>query len=219
QAAQSPAFAESQAHPASVPPSRIVPLPQRAATLLWIAYAIFVLARLGGILRAWLRTVHLRRSARILPAPAAVEPVWARCLDRFGLTGVKLLWSADIDSPVTAGAWRQVVILPDTLLTETSGHVLTAAIGHEMAHSARRDFALTLVYEALYAPISFHPAAWILSRGVERTREIACDELVTRKLIDPGAYAQAIVGIAATMTALRRPGYTLGVFDGDILEE
>ena len=68
-------------------------------------------------------------------------------------------------------------------------------------------------------PVSFHPAAWLIRRGIERTREMACDELVTHRLIDAGVYARSIVSIAAGMTALPRPGYTLGVFDGDILEE
>ena len=48
---------------------------------------------------------------------------------------------------------------------------------------------------------------------------MACDELVTARLIDAGVYARSIVRIAETMMPMRRPGYTLGVFDGDILEE
>jgi len=48
---------------------------------------------------------------------------------------------------------------------------------------------------------------------------MACDELVTQRLIDAGVYARSIMSIAGGMTALPRPGYTLGVFDGDILEE
>ena len=67
-------------------------------------------------------------------------------------------------------------------------------------------------------PVGFHPAAWLIRSGIERTREMACDELVTLRLIDAGTYARSIVSIAAAMTALPSPGYTLGVFDGDILE-
>jgi TonB family protein len=47
---------------------------------------------------------------------------------------------------------------------------------------------------------------------------MACDELVTLRLMDAGAYARSIMSIAGGMMALPRPGYTLGVFDGDILE-
>jgi hypothetical protein len=47
---------------------------------------------------------------------------------------------------------------------------------------------------------------------------MACDEMVTRQLLDPGVYARSIVSIAKAMTTLPSPGYSLGVFDGDILE-
>jgi tetratricopeptide (TPR) repeat protein len=88
-----------------------------------------------------------------------------------------------------------------------------------MAHISRHDFAFNLLYELLYLPASFHPAAWLIHRNIERTREMASDELVTERLLDAGVYARSIVSIARGMTALPRPGYTLGVFDGDILEE
>src|SRR5437763_16853679 len=132
-----------------------------------------------------------------------------------GLTGVELLFSPRISGPVTAG---NSVILPESLLAESSADVLTTAIGHEMAHIARHDFACKLLYELLRLPVRFHPAAWLIHRNIERTREMACDELVTRRLMDAGAYARAMMSIAAGMTALPLPGYTLGVFDGGILE-
>jgi hypothetical protein len=120
---------------------------------------------------------------------------------------------------VAAGAWRRTIILPESLVAGASEEVLTTAIGHEMAHLARHDFALNILYELLYLPVAFHPASWLILRGIEETREMACDELVTRNLLDAGVYARSIMSIAASMTALPRPGYTLGVFDGDILEQ
>ena len=98
-----------------------------------------------------------------------------------------------------AGVWHKTIILPEFLFAETSEDVLTTAIGHEMAHVARHDFALNLLYELLYLAVSFHPAAWIIRREIERTREMACDELVIRQLMDPGAYARSIMSIAVAM--------------------
>jgi tetratricopeptide (TPR) repeat protein len=138
-----------------------------------------------------------------------------RCQEAFGLTNVPLLVSAQVSGPVTAG---RAIILPESLLAEPSEDVLTTAIGHEMAHIARRDFGSNLFYELLQAPIGFHPAVWLMQRELERTREMACDELVTHRLMDAGVYARSIMSIASGMMALPRPGYTLGVFDGDILE-
>jgi len=88
-----------------------------------------------------------------------------------------------------------------------------------MAHIARHDFAANLLYELLYLPISFHPAAMWIHREIDRTREMACDEPVTARLLDPRAYAQSIMSIANGMCASASPGCSLGIFDGNILEQ
>jgi tetratricopeptide (TPR) repeat protein len=144
--------------------------------------------------------------------------VWTRCREIFGITDVELLTSAAVSSPVTLGAFRAAVIVPEHFLTETSEEVLSAALGHELAHIRRRDFGLNLLYELLYIPVSFHPASWLIRRELERTREMACDEAVTSRLLEPRVYAQSIVKIAAGITRPSQPGYTLGVFDGNTLE-
>jgi tetratricopeptide (TPR) repeat protein len=180
---------------------------------------LFLIVRLFGVVRAWHHTVAIRRSTSSAEAPHIVQTVWRRCLDAFALKDVDLLWSADISSPVTVGMRRPAVILPEALRDSTSEDVLTTAIGHELAHVARRDFALGLFSELIHAPVSFHPAAWLIRKGVDRSREMACDELVTEKLVEPQVYAQSIVKIAQKMSGLRQPGYSLGVFDADILEE
>jgi len=179
-------------------------------------YFLFVVFRVARLAWASIRTVQIRRAAQEAAVPDLLKRVWIRCQEAYGLTGVELLFSAEVSGPVTAG---QTIILPQALLAEPSKDVLTTAIGHEMAHIARRDFACNLLYELLYLPLSFHPAAWLIRGGIERTREMACDELVTERLIDARVYARSIMSMASGMTVLPRPGYTLGVFDADILEE
>ena len=68
-----------------------------------------------------------------------LERVCRRCQEDFGVKGVELLFSDEISGPVTAGG---VIILPQSLLGRESEEMLTTAIGHEMAHIARQDFAL-----------------------------------------------------------------------------
>ena len=88
-----------------------------------------------------------------------------------------------------------------------------------MAHIRRRDFALNLAYELASIPISFHPAAALVKRRIARTRELACDELVTDRLIGRFEYASALVTVAGQVNSIGRHSYTLGVFDADNLEE
>ncbi len=205
--------------PVSGAQQRVVPFSLNVARICWVAYMLFLIVRLFGVGRAWRHTIAIRRSANSAEAPRIVENVWRRCLDAFALQDVDLLWSSDVSSPVTVGMRRPAVILPEVLRDSTSEDVLTTAIGHELAHVARRDFTLSLLSELLHVPVSFHPAAWLIRKGINRSREIACDELVTGKLIEPQVYARSIVKIAQKMSGLREPGYSLGVFDGDILEE
>ena len=202
--------------PAPVPVSRTVSLAATTVTILLGGYFLFVFYRLCRLGRAFFRTLQIRREARYIDIPDTLDRVRVRCEDAFGLSGVGLLISRQVTGPVTAG---RAIVLPESLLAEPSVDVLTTAIGHEMAHIARRDFACNLLYEVLQLPIGFHPAAWLIHREIERTREMACDELVTERLMDAGIYARSILSIATGMMTLPRPGYTLGVFDGDILEE
>jgi beta-lactamase regulating signal transducer with metallopeptidase domain len=218
--AAEPAAAAQAAKPATLPDApRSVSFGNSAAAAVLSLYLLFLLYRLMRFGVAWMRTRRLCEDARPHMPPPHIEAVWARCLRAFGLSGVELRSGAGVSSPVAAGAWRRTVVLPESMFGETSGEVLTTAIGHELAHIASRDFAWNFLCELLYQPVSFHPGAWWIRRGIQQTRELACDELVTRRLIDPESYAGSILKIASAMTAVPQPGYTLGVFDGDILEE
>jgi beta-lactamase regulating signal transducer with metallopeptidase domain len=212
---QSPTQTPGALSPAAVS-RRTISFAQTTAAVLLGAYFLFVVFRLARLAWAFIRTVQIRRTAHGAAVPELLKRVWIRCQEAYGLTGVELVFSTQVSGPVTAG---QAIILPQSMLAEPSEDVLTTAIGHEMAHIARRDFACSLFYELLLLPVSFHPAAWLIHRGIERTREMACDELVTQRLIDAGVYARSIMSMASGMTVLPRPGYTLGVFDGDSLEE
>jgi beta-lactamase regulating signal transducer with metallopeptidase domain len=190
-----------------------VPFPWTAAVLVLWGYFAFLVYRLLVLARAAWKTARICRTATAQGPDRSA--VWTRCREAFGLDGVELRWSTHVSGPVTAG---RIVILPIGM-AEANDDVLATAIGHEMAHIVRRDFALNVLFELIVLPISFQPAAVWLRREIDRMRELACDELVTSRLLEPEVYAHSIVQIAAGMPALTRPGYTLGVFDGDILEE
>ncbi len=186
---------------------------------LLLAYLSFLAWRLARLVLAAARTARLRATATAAHPGPVLSGVWERCQCSFDRGGVVLLTSGRVSGPVMTGAVRPAVILPASMLAETSEDVLTTAIGHEMAHIARHDFAANILYELLYLPISFHPAAMWIHREIDRTREMACDELVTARLIEPRAYAQSIMSIASGICASPGPGYSLGIFDGNILEQ
>jgi len=188
------------------------------ATALFVAggYALLLSLLFLRLIFQCLRTARIGRRSEAIELSALVRAVCRRAEIAFGLPNIDVRVSAEIPGPVMAG---KTVILPASLAAETSEAVLITAIGHEMAHIARQDFALNLFCEFMWLPLAFHPAALILRRGVARTRELATDEAVICGLVDADVYAESIVAIASEMSGLPRPGFTLGVFDGDILEE
>src|SRR6185295_8620294 len=87
-------------------------------------------------------------------------------------------------------------------------------------HVARRDYVLNLIYELLFIPVSFHPAAALLRRRVRETRELCCDELVAERIVNAEVYALSLVRLASSAPPLRRLSVstTVGIADADILE-
>lgn len=189
-------------------------------TALAVCFALFLLYRSGALWRAWRRTVRLRRSASARELPPLLAAAAERCRAALCLRGVPVLCSAETVAPLTVGALAPVVILPELFFEEEQREeVLDSVIGHEMAHVARRDFALNLACELLSLLVSFHPLAAFVKRQIRRTREMACDELVAGRVLGPELYARSLVQVAGALVAPRGQAFTLGVFDADILEE
>lgn len=182
-------------------------------------YLLFFLYRIHKLWRAWKLALAIRQSAFPVFVTDTLQAVMKHCHTTLGLSEVALVGSPSVAVPVTVGLRQPVIILPERLLVETSTELLSAAIGHEMAHIKRRDFAWNLVYELLFLPISFHPAAALVKRRINETRELACDETVSELILDAQVYARSLVSLAHSSFSLHHPTYILGVNDADILEE
>jgi beta-lactamase regulating signal transducer with metallopeptidase domain len=184
-----------------------------------ICYALFILYRLGMLWCSWRQTCSLRRSVYKREIPGQMDAATARCRAALGVRDVTLVCSEKAAAPMTIGVPEPLIILPEMFYATISDETLVSALGHEMAHVARRDYALNLVYEFLCLPISFHPFALFIKRQINRTRELACDEVVTERLLEPKAYARALVHVAGAFVSPVGRAFTLGIFDADILEE
>ncbi|MDQ1559596.1 MAG: hypothetical protein QOD32_2656 [Pyrinomonadaceae bacterium] len=190
-----------------------------ATLALVFAYAVFLLYRLNALRRAWKRTREIRRSAYARAMPSEMREAAARCAALFGVRDVRVECSAEVDAPVTVGWRAPVIIQPESFYAPLPAETLSAVLGHETAHVARRDFAFNLVYEILRLPLSFHPLANLVTRQIKRTRELACDELVAGRVLAADAYARSLVRVASSLSNPAGHAYSLGVFDADILEE
>jgi TonB family protein len=193
----------------------------------WIAgisalYFVFLAGRLARFFSAWRKAKSMRESAHVAELPLTLTDAVRRCRKAFGLQAVPVLCSRVGCGPLTTGIWRPVVIVPEFLLAHDAQEHWLPVLAHEFAHVSRRDCLFHLLQQLLYWPISFHPAAAMIQRQISAAREHACDEMATERLVDRAVYARSLVRIADMMPGLRAaplPGYGLGIFDADILEE
>jgi beta-lactamase regulating signal transducer with metallopeptidase domain len=190
-------------------------------TILGIYFA-FLLYSLFKLIQAWQTTRTIRRRAIEIEPNDNVAQVLHRCELEFGTRAgsVRVFRSDTLPVPVTTGLFNPVIILPESLLREGNVELLTSAIAHEFIHVARRDYLLNLIYELLFIPVSFHPAAALLRRRVRETRELCCDELVAERILNAEVYARSLVRLASSAPPLRRLSVTttVGIADADILE-
>lgn len=208
--------------PAPTTSSSTFQLSQTPGWALLILYGAFLLYSVAKLVQAWLTTRSIRDSALDVELDARVEAIIRNCERELGTQAreVRVMCSETVPVPVTIGLFRPVIILPDSLLREGNSDLLTSAIGHEFIHVARRDYLLNFIYELLFLPISFHPAAALLRRRVKQTRELCCDELVAERILNAEVYARSLVTLASSAPPLRRLSVTttVGIADADILE-
>jgi HEAT repeat protein/beta-lactamase regulating signal transducer with metallopeptidase domain len=191
----------------------------RIILFLTLAYALFILLRAIRLARFWQRKEGLRKTATGAPLGAEVEAAAERCRGLLGIQNVTVLRSSKARVPYTIGARRPLIVLPDAYCSTVDEAKLLSVIGHEMAHVARRDFLTNLFCELLSLLISFHPLTYLLKREIDRSRELACDELVTRCVLAPKVYARSLLWAADVTRQYSSQAFMLSILDCRILEE
>lgn len=89
---------------------------------------------------------------------------------------VSIRSSVRVQMPMVIGAFQPVVLIPLSLLTNTSPHILKAVISHELAHVERHDFLINIVQTVVETLFFYHPAVWYFSYMTRREREFCCDQ-------------------------------------------
>ncbi|VXB48953.1 M56 family metallopeptidase [Massilia sp. 9I] len=146
-------------------------------------------------LRMVLGLAWVRRRSRA--GQYRVDPAWQARLERMAqgmgiVRRVTLGLVDDLTSPVTAGWWRPVVLVPASLVSGMPPQLLEALLAHELAHVRRCDYVVNLIQSAIEILLFYHPAVWWLSNRIREEREQIADDVAASTLGEPRRLALAL---------------------------
>jgi beta-lactamase regulating signal transducer with metallopeptidase domain len=142
------------------------------------------------------------RAAPPHPQQAAWQARLDALADRFGeKRRVVLKLVASLDSPVSAGWWRPVVVMPVALLSRMPADLIEALLAHELAHVRRHDYLVNLLQGVAEALLFYHPVTWWLSRRIRDEREHIADQMAAAVTGQPRRLALALCELSELTAA------------------
>lgn len=156
----------------------------------------------GILLRlAWLGLgLFSLRSWRREAAPVRLAPEVLEIEDAVGARAL-LLVSGRVDSPVTFG-WRRPVVLLPAGFAELPVETQRGILCHELLHVRRRDWLAALFEEGVRALLWFHPGVWMLLARIALSREQVVDGDAVRLTGSRRAYLEALRTFAGSRQAV-----------------
>lgn len=98
--------------------------------------------------------------------------------------------------PFVSGAFRSVVYLPLSVVTNLPAEHLEWIFMHELAHVQRADYIWNIFQTVMESLFFFHPVVWWLGRILREQRELCCDAVVVESCPDPALYAKTLLDLA-----------------------
>ncbi len=176
--------------------------PASGYTIVRIAWIMWIIG--CGLSLASLAIAALHLHGLVRKAHPVRDPEWVRLAEtlrhRLGLrAGVRLLSHGAVETPMTAGVWRKVILLPESAAS-WSRERRAVVLSHELIHVRRRDTLRHLMRRAVLAFYWFHPLMWIASRLATLASEKACDEEVLSLGTRPSEYARHLHVLATSLS-------------------
>jgi bla regulator protein BlaR1 len=153
----------------------------------WAACSAALTLRLGlGLL--WIGRIAKRHAG---------NPHWQAKLSRMALQigvtrEVRLRIVDNLASPITAGWWRPVVLVPASLISGMPPELLEALLAHELGHVKRFDYLVNLGQNVVETLLFYHPAVWWISSRIRIEREQIADDVAASHLGEPRRLALAL---------------------------
>ena len=101
--------------------------------------------------------------------------------------------SAIVNSPVTVGYIKPVILLPIAALNNLSTQQVEAVLLHELSHIKRYDYLVNFIISIIHTVLYFNPFVKLFMKSIEAERENCCDQLVLQFGYDKVGYASALL--------------------------
>lgn len=112
------------------------------------------------------------------------------------------IWiSTLVDTPLTIGFWKPVILLPIAAVNNLSIEQTEAIILHELNHIRRNDYLVNLLIACTDIILFFNPFAQLFSGVIRREREHSCDDMVLQFRYDASQYARALLTLEQNRAA------------------
>lgn len=104
------------------------------------------------------------------------------------------IWLSElVDTPLTIGFWKPVVLLPLAVINHLSIQQAEAIVLHELNHVRRNDYFVNLLIACMDIILFFNPFVRILTHVIKNERENSCDDMVLQFRYNAGQYANALL--------------------------
>lgn len=161
------------------------------------ALVVFYAAGATGVLLHWLlgvvQLVRLQRTAA--PAP----PLARRMLLAIAGPSAQpalLVTSRRVDTPITFGWRRPIIVLPEPLCQEVGETPLRYALAHEWSHVERRDVVVWHLTALVQLLCFYQPLFWRLRRQLRLCQDFLADARAARQGGEVEDYADYLVALA-----------------------
>ena len=124
---------------------------------------------------------------------------------------VKIYLSSLVNSPLTIGFLKPVILVPIASINNLSSQQMEAVLLHELAHIKRLDYLMNIVLSIVETILFFNPFSQLISKQVKRERENCCDDWVLQYEYNAATYAKALLKLATNESA--SPAFAMHAID------
>ena len=172
-----------------------------------LVYLLLLIAPILNFIRNY-RYVQVIRSQGLRKANVEWRIFVQNMAAHMGIKKPVHVWLSElVNSPVTIGYFKPIILLPVAAVNHLSPQQVEAVLLHELSHIRRFDFLINLISKAIQSLLYFNPFVKAFARIIESEREKNCDELVLQFQYEPHGYASALL----TLEKAAHPIQTLAV--------